>query len=124
MKSITRLYRLIQINFIFARYGLDQLILSLHLFRPLRFLIYFNPWYWGANRQRSTGERIRLALEALGPIFVKFGQALSTRRDLLPEDIAETIYWVAMRPAHVNINRIEIMPTMQAPAGLAVKRKS
>lgn len=91
MKSITRIYRLIQINFIFARYGLDQLILSLHLFRPLRFLIYLNPWYWGANRKRLMGERIRLALEALGPIFVKFGQALSTRRDLLPEDIADEL---------------------------------
>lgn len=38
--------------------------------------------------QLARGERIRLALEALGPIFVKFGQVLSTRRDLLPDDVS------------------------------------
>jgi ubiquinone biosynthesis protein len=91
VKFFTRLFRLIQINFILARYGLDQVILSLHLFRPLRFLVYFNPWNWGVNRNLTRGERIRLALEALGPIFVKFGQALSTRRDFVPEDIADEL---------------------------------
>lgn len=91
MKSFKRLFRLMQINFILARYGLDELILSLHLFRPLRFLIYLNPWYWAVNRNRPRGERLRCALEALGPIFVKFGQALSTRRDLLPADIADEL---------------------------------
>lgn len=88
MKFFTRFFRLMQINFILTRYGLDEIILSIHLFRPLRFLAYFNPWNWGVNRNLSRGERIRLAFEALGPIFVKFGQALSTRRDLLPDDIA------------------------------------
>ena len=39
----------------------------------------------------SRGERLRLALEELGPIFVKFGQAVSTRRDLLPADIADEL---------------------------------
>ncbi|TNG92381.1 SDR family NAD(P)-dependent oxidoreductase, partial [Pasteurellaceae bacterium UScroc12] len=42
---------------------------------------------------------------------------------LSAEDIAETIVWIAERPAHVNINRIEIMPVAQAPAGLTVKKK-
>ncbi len=87
MKPVLRIVRLTQINYILARYGLDQVILSLHLFRPLRFLTYLNPWNWHSNRNRPRGVRIRLALEALGPIFVKFGQALSTRPDLLPEDI-------------------------------------
>ncbi len=41
---------------------------------------------------------------------------------LTAEDIADTIYWVATRPAHVNINTIEMMPVAQAPAGLAVHR--
>ncbi|HEV3251391.1 MAG TPA: ubiquinone biosynthesis regulatory protein kinase UbiB, partial [Puia sp.] len=90
MKSITRLMRLIQISFTLFRYGLDELVLSLHLFRPLRFLIYFNP-YRLSNRKRPQGERIRLALEDLGPIFVKFGQALSTRRDFIPEEIADEL---------------------------------
>lgn len=90
MKSITRLVRLMQISFILFRYGLDELVFSLHLFRPLRFFIYFNP-YRISNRKRSIGERIRLALEELGPIFVKFGQALSTRRDFIPEAIADEL---------------------------------
>ncbi|HEY3357230.1 MAG TPA: SDR family NAD(P)-dependent oxidoreductase [Polyangia bacterium] len=42
---------------------------------------------------------------------------------LTPEDIAETVYWVATRPAHVNINTVEIMPVAQAPAGPVVKRR-
>lgn len=91
MQTLKQLFRLIQINFILARYGLDQLILSLHLFRPLRFVAYCNPYNWGVNHKLSRGERIRLALEALGPIFVKFGQALSTRPDLLPEDIVSEL---------------------------------
>lgn len=90
MKSITRLIRLIQISFTLFRYGLDELVLSLHLFRPLRFFIYFNP-YRISNRKKSQGQRIRLALEDLGPIFVKFGQMLSTRRDFVPKDIADEL---------------------------------
>jgi len=87
---MTRLLRLFQISFTLLRYGLDELVLSLHLFRPLRFLIYFNPYRIG-NKKRTLGERIRLALEDLGPIFVKFGQALSTRRDFIPEEIADEL---------------------------------
>lgn len=91
MKFFKRLIRLIQINFILTRYGLDEIVLSMHLFRPFLFLSYFNPWNWGINRNLTRGERIRLAFEELGPIFVKFGQALSTRRDLLPDDIADEL---------------------------------
>ena len=90
MKSISRLARLIQISFILFHYGLDELVLSLHLFRPLRFFIYLNP-YRRVNKKMPRGERIRLALEDLGPIFVKFGQALSTRRDFIPIDIADEL---------------------------------
>lgn len=90
MKSISRLARLMQINFILFRYSLDELLLSLHRFRPLRYFIYLNP-YRRVNKKISRGERIRLALEDLGPIFVKFGQALSTRRDFIPIDIADEL---------------------------------
>jgi len=82
------LLRLAHINFILLRHGLDEVLLATRLFRPLRFLRLFMPWTWFRRRQRPRGERIRLALEDLGPIFVKFGQILSTRRDLLPPDIA------------------------------------
>ncbi|MGL5285335.1 MAG: ubiquinone biosynthesis regulatory protein kinase UbiB, partial [Aeromonas sp.] len=85
------LSRLYQITRILLEHGLDELV-------PAR----FQPWpgrlarrslFWLKNRssERSRGERIRLAFEALGPIFIKFGQMLSTRRDLLPPDIAEEL---------------------------------
>ena len=83
------LIRLIGIQRVLVRYGLDEIISATHLLRPLRFLFYLAP----RRRERSAplGERIRLALEELGPIFVKFGQAISTRRDLLPRDIADEL---------------------------------
>ena len=60
---------------------------QLNFFAPIRFLIYFNPWNWFRDKSSSRGTRIRLSLETLGPIFVKFGQMLSTRSDLFPDDI-------------------------------------
>ncbi|MCM2313262.1 MAG: AarF/UbiB family protein, partial [Steroidobacteraceae bacterium] len=84
--------RLLQIQRVLVRHGLDEIILATHLFRPLRFAFYLSPATWFERRRGgSRGERIRLALEELGPIFVKFGQALSTRRDLLPSDIADEL---------------------------------
>jgi ubiquinone biosynthesis protein len=84
--------RLLQIQRVLVRHGLDEIILATHLFRPLRFAFYLSPATWFERRKGGTrGERIRLALEELGPIFVKFGQALSTRRDLLPADIADEL---------------------------------
>ncbi|MDE1984455.1 MAG: ubiquinone biosynthesis regulatory protein kinase UbiB [Gammaproteobacteria bacterium] len=80
--------RLMRISFVLARHGLDEIIFSAHIFRPIRFLIYFSPFHWLRNHDVTRGERIRRALEDLGPVFVKFGQMLSTRRDLLPHDIA------------------------------------
>jgi ubiquinone biosynthesis protein len=84
--------RLLHIQRALVRHGLDDFIRATHLYRPFRFLFYLSPWTWF---QRSTGssrgERLRLALEELGPIFIKFGQALSTRRDLIPVDIADEL---------------------------------
>ncbi len=78
--------RVLGIQRILVKYGLDEFITATHFLRPLRYLFVFFP----RRRDSSAplGERIRLALEELGPIFVKFGQAISTRRDLLPPDIA------------------------------------
>ena len=83
--------RFYQITKVILQYGLDDLI-------PTHWI----PWYakigrhsifWLRNRhkQRSRGERLRLALESLGPVFIKFGQMLSTRRDLIPLDIADEL---------------------------------
>jgi len=80
--------RLVHINFVLARHGLDEIILATHLFRPFRFLYYLAPWNWIPRKRGPRAVRIRHALEELGPIYVKFGQILSTRQDLLPDDIA------------------------------------
>jgi ubiquinone biosynthesis protein len=86
------LLRLLQIQRVLVQYGLHEIILATHLFRPLRFVFYLSPATWFQPvRKGSRGERLRLALEALGPIFMKFGQTLSTRRDLLPADIADEL---------------------------------
>ena len=86
------LLRLLQIQRALVRHGLADFVRATHLYRPFRFLVYLSPWTWFQRSVGVTrGERLRLALEELGPIFVKFGQALSTRRDLLPADIADEL---------------------------------
>jgi len=91
MSGFKQIFRLIYINFVLTRHGLDEFIFATHLFRPLRYLNLLLPWNWLRRIDAPRGERIRLALEDLGPIFVKFGQILSTRRDLLPDDIADEL---------------------------------
>jgi ubiquinone biosynthesis protein len=86
-----QLLRLVHINFVLVRHGLDEIILATHLFRFFRFLYYLAPWNWVPRQREPRAVRIRKALEELGPIYVKFGQILSTRRDLLPDDIAEEL---------------------------------
>jgi ubiquinone biosynthesis protein len=88
MKPVKQVLRLLHINYILAKNGLDQVIVSIRLFSPFRFVVYFNPWNWFRREQLTRGEAIRKTLEELGPIFIKFGQALSTRPDILPPDIA------------------------------------
>jgi ubiquinone biosynthesis protein len=83
--------RLLQIQRTLVRYRLDEIIRATHLFRPLRFAFLLSPAAWFRRSRGTRGERLRLALEELGPIFMKFGQMLSTRRDLLPRDIADEL---------------------------------
>jgi ubiquinone biosynthesis protein len=82
-----QLLRLLHINWVLVRNGLDEVVLATHLFRPVRFLGYLVPWHWYVRRT-PRAVRIRKTLEELGPIFIKFGQILSTRQDLLADDIA------------------------------------
>ncbi|MBK1691816.1 ubiquinone biosynthesis regulatory protein kinase UbiB [Ectothiorhodospira mobilis] len=84
----SQILRLLTINRVLIRHGLDDVVLTLRLFRPVRFVRYMAPWNWFRKVPYGRGERIRRALEDLGPIFIKFGQMVSTRRDLLPDDIA------------------------------------
>src|SRR5690349_1109585 len=84
--------RLIEIQRVLVRHGLDEFVRATHLYRPLRFVFLLSPWTWAVRkRDEPRAVRLREALQELGPIFVKFGQALSTRRDLLPPDIAEEL---------------------------------
>ncbi len=84
--------RVAHITWVLLRNGLDEFILAAHLFRPIRFFRFLSPFYWLQRGQRpGYGVRIRRTLEELGPIWVKFGQILSTRRDLLPDEIAEEL---------------------------------
>ena len=86
---MTRFLRGFTILWVVWRYGLHDMVLS----------SFNHPWLKGITRvlrlgrkwTEPRGQRLREALEQLGPIFVKFGQVLSTRRDLLPPDIAEEL---------------------------------
>jgi ubiquinone biosynthesis protein len=78
-------FRLLRIIAVSIRYGLDELLLSGGRGDFVRSLLFWR------SLEEPRAVRLRAALEALGPIFVKFGQVLSTRRDLLPPDIAEEL---------------------------------
>lgn len=85
-------WRLWKILYIFTRYRLDDLIPTDQFPLPLRIALWLAPWRLSpVPKNLSRGERLRLALEALGPIFVKFGQILSTRPDLIPDDIVSEL---------------------------------
>ncbi|HSX89110.1 MAG TPA: ubiquinone biosynthesis regulatory protein kinase UbiB [Pseudomonas sp.] len=85
--------RLLRIQRVVIRYQLDDLLFALPLPFWLRVLRFVLPWRWLPRKALplTRGARLRLALEELGPIFIKFGQLLSTRRDLLPADIADEL---------------------------------
>ncbi len=89
MLTLRQAGRLLKIQRVLARYGLDEFLGASPVLRRLRWAFRLLPG--GRKHGGARGERIRLALEELGPIFVKFGQALSTRRDLLPRDIADEL---------------------------------
>jgi ubiquinone biosynthesis protein len=84
-----RALRLARILFTGARYGLDEFFLGHERIKALRWLVNLL-FFWRPLRE-PRAVRLRLALESLGPIFVKFGQVLSTRRDLLPNDLADEL---------------------------------
>lgn len=84
-----RLLRIFKIARVFARYRLDTLFEQISLRWYARLLLKLMLWrYLIPVGSRSQGQRLRLALEELGPVFIKFGQMLSTRRDLLSDDLA------------------------------------
>ena len=84
-----RIFRVIKIFYVVLRFGLDEFLLAHEstqwLQAPLNILLF------ARDVSAPRAERLRLALEKLGPIFIKFGQMLSTRRDLIPTDIANEL---------------------------------
>ena len=86
-----RIARLMRIVGVFSRHRLDTLADAAQLGGLPRTLLRAGPWRLLPVREDNRGVRLRRALEELGPVFVKFGQMLSTRRDLLPPDIADEL---------------------------------
>src|ERR1700757_2633913 len=83
---ITRLARIVTVA---LKHGLDEFALGHERTRALR--PFVNACFFWRDLSSPRAQRLRLALQDLGPIFVKFGQMLSTRRDLLPADIADEL---------------------------------
>lgn len=94
---MTVFFRFITILRVFLRYRLDELIPQEHL--PLRAKLLLLPCRLFGSSKLSRGERLRRACEELGPIFVKFGQLLSTRPDLVPDDIVAELNYLQDRVA-------------------------
>ncbi len=102
-----RIFRLFYIIYIALRFGLDDLILRNTKLKPLQSII--NVLLFWRDKSKPRGERLRLALEALGPLFVKFGQMLSTRRDLIPLDIADELAKLQDQVPPVAFAEIELV---------------
>ena len=88
MKATRAMFRASRIGKVILRYRLDDLLVDTPAERWLRLAKPFVPRASADIASQSRGARLRLALQELGPIFVKFGQILSTRRDLVPPDVA------------------------------------
>jgi len=108
-----KLLRLARILSVGLRFGLEEFFLGHERVRPLRWLVRATLFWRPLTEPR--GVRLRRALEALGPIFVKFGQMLSTRRDLVPLDIADELAQLQ--------DRVPPFPSNQAIATLEAAYK-
>ncbi|CAK0761897.1 ubiquinone biosynthesis protein UbiB [Gammaproteobacteria bacterium] len=117
--GIGQALRLVTIHRVLVRHGLDEIVLATHLLRPLRFLWYLLPWNWRPKSHPPRAVRLRRTLEDLGPIFVKLGQILSTRADLLPDDIALEFARLQDRVAPFSgvVARVLVEQTLGAPVG-------
>lgn len=91
MKLFSQARRLLTIARVMVRYGLDDLLFSVPSLQSAKFLYRLMPWKWVKCEVPEPAIGMRSALEDLGPVFVKFGQVLSTRRDMLPEQYANEL---------------------------------
>jgi ubiquinone biosynthesis protein len=108
-----RFFRLFKIVFVVISFGLDEFLLAHERVRWLRAPLNRLLFMRDISKPRAT--RLRLALESLGPIFVKFGQMLSTRRDLMPTDLADELAKLQ--------DQVPPFPSVQAVALLEITYK-
>ena len=100
-----KILRALYIFYIAIQFGLDEFCSSNRSLRGLRAII--RTVFFARSLSRPRGERLRLALQKLGPIFVKFGQVLSTRRDMIPLDIADELALLQDRVAPFSSEMVE-----------------
>ena len=119
MSSLAVVPRLLRVAAVLLRYRLDELVDAAHLFRPLKLVRPLLGRPAVDVRGLPRGARLRLALTALGPIFVKAGQVLSTRRDLVPADIADELALLQdqVPPFHGSEARTIVERELKAPIG-------
>ena len=111
-------FRLAYIFWVFLWFRLDDFIAERKAFKPLHIIIKI-VMFWRKPEQ-LRGIRLRLALEKLGPIFVKFGQMLSTRRDLLPQDVADEL--AKLQDQVPPFAFIEVKRSVEAAFGLPLNQ--
>jgi len=123
---VTRLQRMFRISWVFCRYRLDIFLPIAELPGPLKVFFLLAPWHLFPQPKLDRGDRLRLALEELGPVFVKFGQILSTRRDLLPDDMADSLKTLQDRvpPFPSDVARDIIEKSLGAPVSELFKEFS
>ncbi|MBJ3815915.1 ubiquinone biosynthesis regulatory protein kinase UbiB [Shimwellia pseudoproteus] len=114
--EIWRLYFIVRT---FLSYGLDELIPKMRITLPLRLGRKLLFWMPNRHKDKPLGERLRLALQELGPVWIKFGQMLSTRRDLFPPQIADELALLQDRVAPFDGARAQ-QQIEQAMGGLPV----
>lgn len=91
MIRMRRIRRAIRIQNQFLKYGLDEFFKGTSLNKYALLLKLLQPWLFFISNKEGRGDRIRFAMQNLGPVFVKFGQMLSTRKDMFPEDITAAL---------------------------------
>ncbi|NND92503.1 MAG: ubiquinone biosynthesis regulatory protein kinase UbiB [Granulosicoccus sp.] len=121
-----RIARFARIEHVMVKYALEELLLQNTQAQLLRHVFLLSPTRWMSRETRALprSTRIRLALEELGPVFVKLGQVLSTRRDLLPDDIGDelTLLQDKVKPFASELAREEIERALSQPVSVIFRQ--
>lgn len=123
---LKHIVRFAKIERVMVKYALEELFLDATAFRSLKYLFLLSPTRWSSKDTRGLprGQRIRFALEELGPVFVKLGQVLSTRRDLLPDDIGDelTLLQDKVKPFSSELAIAQIESSLDNPVDILFKQ--